>query len=468
MTTEKVTNVVEVPIFADITHLTPKERKLLLALRDVTVIMDKVYCQQLAEGFYPPDLSVDEFSKFANAVDGSNIESILGSIISPFTVIRRDGDNLRAIPYSQQYADLLNRASNLLIDACSLTEVEDRIFCNFLWAKAKSFVNNAHSEADLKWMEVANSTFEFTVGPNEEYDDDYMGTKRSFEGVLAISLPEENERVKKFKLLAQEFDLILGRDFGYKPSGDNTTMVVADQIFAGGFAARKYISMAYNLPNDLWIKEKYGSKKVFLRNVMLAKFEHLTTPVAGIVAQTDDLVCCNFENYLNIMVAHEIAHGFGFSCQEGMRELQNPLEEAKADILGLMFLHYLGDAGYLPEQTGYAATVLHIIDGLWRIRLSQDEAHGLGAIIQYRWLMEFGTLKIANGKLIFNKENLLGAIYYLGSELFRLSQAKNYVRVQTFVQHWGRKVPEIDELVAQLAHLPTDIKPVFDNFDNLV
>ena len=68
-------------------------------------------------GFYPEDLTKEEFEKWLAAHPGDR-----ASFSSNFTVIQRKGKDLVAVPYSQEYRQWLEPAARLLREAAALTD----------------------------------------------------------------------------------------------------------------------------------------------------------------------------------------------------------------------------------------------------------------------------------------------------------------------------------------------------------
>lgn len=67
-------------------------------------------------GFYPEDLTKDQFDAYLAAHPDEK-----AALTSPYTVVRRDGSKLVAVPYSKAYAEFLEPAAKLLDQAAAIT-----------------------------------------------------------------------------------------------------------------------------------------------------------------------------------------------------------------------------------------------------------------------------------------------------------------------------------------------------------
>lgn len=449
-------NLVQVPISANLAHLSARERSLLNILQKVVEVMDEIYLLQHSSRpvpFYPTDLTNVEFERYVSVNSGQR-----AALESPFTAIQRKGQVLEAVSYAELYQADLRRAAALLREAAEFCDNKE--FRAFLLAKAEAFTTNQHTASDIAWIKTTEGPFDLTVGPYEEYEDLLLGRKRVFQGILGLVLPAENEKIHVYQEWAAAFDKELGARLGYQPSGASCPMVVIDQITTGGYARHGFVHMAFNLPNDKEIKESVGSKKVFVKNVIAAKLEHITRKIAERVISPDLLEAFRPEIYMLKLIGHEIAHGFGAYCHDGLRELGTPLEEAKSDAFGLMFIYFLADRGVVDGNTGTDAAIVRVVDGLRRIRLNPKEAHGLAALIECRWLVEHGALSLDNGKLDFHVQHLRNAVESLGAEFVRLALAADYGKAREFVDRWGQPVPGLEAVLESLEGIPLDIEPV--------
>jgi len=120
-------------------------------------------------------------------------------------------------------------------------------------------------------------------------------------------------------------------------------MEIIDAPFRAGDLRHGYQAVADNLPNDPRVHERRGSKKIFFKNFMDARVEHVILPIARRLLRADQAQQASAEGYLAGAVMHEISHGLGpaFAHVAGGRQDirasigpgYSGLEEAKADIV---------------------------------------------------------------------------------------------------------------------------------------
>src|SRR3546814_13635268 len=100
------------------------------------------------------------------------------ALTSGYTVVRRQGDQLVAVPYSEEYKQWLEPAAKLLEQAAAITG--NASLKKFLTLRAEAFRTNEYYESELAWMDLKDTPIEVVVGPYEVYTDRLYGTKTAF------------------------------------------------------------------------------------------------------------------------------------------------------------------------------------------------------------------------------------------------------------------------------------------------
>ncbi len=163
----------------------------------------------LGANFYPADMTKDEFNKWIDKHPGDK-----EAFTSELTVIRRDKNGLKAIPYSEFYKDKLTIAANLLNEAADYSD--NSSLKKYLVLCAKAFLTNNYFESDMAWMDLKDSKIEFVIGPYEVYEDNLFNYKASFESFLTIRDPVESDKLEKFGSYLAEIEDHLPLDKQYK------------------------------------------------------------------------------------------------------------------------------------------------------------------------------------------------------------------------------------------------------------
>src|SRR5207244_5591800 len=117
------------------------------------------------------------------------------------------------------------------------------------------------------------------------------------------------------------------------------------ELYTAGDARRGVQTAAFNLPNDEVVREKKGSKKVLLKNVMDAKFQQCGRPIAARVLDPALQNLVSFDAYFNHTLFHELSHGLGpgfvtiggerVVARKPLKERYSTDEDCKADVLGV-------------------------------------------------------------------------------------------------------------------------------------
>ena len=98
-------------------------------------------------GYYPEDMGEDEFKAWIEAHPEDN-----DAFTSLHTMIRRDDDGLKAIPYAEFFSEELARAAAELRAAGAATD--NPTLKDFLEKRAAAFGTDDYYESDLAWMDL--------------------------------------------------------------------------------------------------------------------------------------------------------------------------------------------------------------------------------------------------------------------------------------------------------------------------
>lgn len=420
--------------------------------------------------FYPEDLTAEELEKWMESHPKKK-EAFTGY----FTTVIRDGNGLKAVPYSEAYKSHLEPAAKLLDEAAALSK-DDRLKA-YLKARAKAFRNNKYRDSDMKWMDLGDGDLEVVIGPYEVYEDELMGYKAAFEAFIAIRDPKDSEELAKIKSLIPEMEMYLPIPDKYKnPNrGSESPISVVDVLFTAGDTRAGVQTLAFNLPNDEVVREKKGSKKVMLKNVAHAKYDKILIPIAKRLMREDQFKNVSFEAFFNHTLVHETAHGLGpgkikvekdgklveTSVNQELKDLYPTIEEAKADTLGMYLNYFLIEKGHHPEsftENMYAS----FLGGFFRsVRFGVNEAHGKANVIQFNYLFEKGAVKFEDEKYIYIPEAMPGAVKSLATELLMLEAKGDFEAAQKFVEKYGSMPRELETALSSLSDIPTDIRPSY-------
>lgn len=419
--------------------------------------------------FYPTDLTIEEWDAHLKTHPEDKKE-----FTKPTTVIRRNNGTLTAIPYSEVYAEELAQARTHLLNAAAL--LDNGPLKRFLVARAEAFVTNDYRESDLLWIKLDGTPFDVTIGPYEEYHDQLLGLKATFEAFVSVPDPQSTENMKKFLPLVGAYDCVLTVDYGHSIGGSHTPLQVVRDVYRGGEAAFRRQFVAHNLPNDADIRKNHGYRQVFSATMMQAKFDGPGASIGRRILSPEDWDGINFSDRLLAVTGHELSHGIGpkFVICDGhetgedhmdaLKELALPIEEAKADTLGMCLLSYYCENGVITREELHRAMISCIPVFFMGFRKGFLEAHACGDLIEYNWLVANNALQYDPRRGIFDidVEHAITSFADLSDAFIRLQIAGDYAAAKAFVEQWTTVPPEIPEIIERLSDLPIEIMPHYE------
>jgi hypothetical protein len=417
--------------------------------------------------FYPADLTKEEFERWLSAhpADKDAFQGL-------FSVIRREGDRLVAIPYAKQYAAFLARAAARLREAAALTA--NASLKKYLTLRADAFLSNDYFASDIAWMDL-DSDIEVVIGPYEVYEDGLFNYKAAFEAFVTVRDRGESAKLAVYAAHLPDMEKnlpVADRHKNFSRKFESPIRVV-QEAFTAGDARSGVQTSAFNLPNDERVREAKGSKKVLLKNVMEAKFRLSGRPIAERVLDPADVGHLSFDAYFNHTLFHELSHGLGPGVITGpdgrkvearllLKNLYSTIEECKADVLGVWNILYAMDRKLL---TGFDETALFTTDAalMFRsMRFGLEEAHGGGTAVQWNWYREKNAIEPApGGRFRVRPERFREAVRTLAAELLEIEATGDLARAQRLLDRYGKATAEIRATIDRLTDIPVDIAPVF-------
>jgi len=419
-------------------------------------------------GFYPADLTKEAFDAYLKANPAEE-----AALTSPYTVVRRQGDKLIAVPYSVAYKQWLDPAAKLLEEAAAITT--NPSLKKFLTLRAQAFRTDDYFESELAWMDLKGTPIEIAIGPYEVYTDGLYGRKTAFEAFVTLRNPAESAALDKYKAELRGMEENLPVDAKYKnfARGFESPISVADQVHGGGDNVPGVQTIAFNLPNDEKVREAKGAKKVILANVLGAKYDRILKPMASLVLAPDQAGWVT-KKYMTLeTLFHELSHSLGpgsiivggrkTTVDKELKDIAGGFEEAKADVMGAWNILYMMKKGILPVAERPQIHAAYVA-GLFRaMRFGANEAHGKGAAMQYRYLREKGAIvwDAQAKRFRIDEAKIDGAIGALVGEIVRCQGDGDYAGTKAFLDKYGHTDAEADQVIATMTHIPVDIRPIY-------
>ncbi|MEA3038822.1 MAG: hypothetical protein QOE79_1335, partial [Sphingomonadales bacterium] len=304
-------------------------------------------------GLYPADLTREALDAYIAAHPGEK-----EALTSPYTVVKRDGDRLVAVPYSVEYRQWLEPAARLLEKAAARTS--NASLKRFLTLRALAFRTNDYYESEMAWMDVSGTPIEVVIGPYEVYSDNIYAQKTAFESYVTIADPKQSAALVRYKALLPDMERNLPVADKYKNANRpfSSPILVTEEVHAGGEAGPGIQTIAFNLPNDERVRAAKGAKKVILANVLGAKYERIVAPLAGLAFVPEQTRMVTKQYMTQETLFHELSHSLGpgilnldgrqTTVNAELKDQYSAIEESKADVMGAWAVLYLMHRGELP------------------------------------------------------------------------------------------------------------------------
>ncbi|BBC71962.1 DNA mismatch repair protein MutT [Altererythrobacter sp. B11] len=419
-------------------------------------------------GFYPHDLTREEFTAYLAAHPAQK-----DALTSPYTVVKREGDRLVAVPYSIEYAEWLRPAADLLRQAAARTS--NASLRKFLQLRADAFLSDDYFASELAWMDLSGTPIEVAIGPYEVYTDGLFGTKTAFESFVTLKDPEASAALDKYKRYLRDMEANLPIEDRYKnfQRGFESPIAVADQVQGGGDNVPGVQTIAFNLPNDERVREAKGAKKVILANVLGAKYDRILQPMAEIVLEPAQarLVA---KKYMELeTLFHELSHSLGpgtitvdgrqTTVGEELRDQYSALEESKADVAGVWNILFMMNKGELPAAEKDQLWPTYFTGIFRAMRFGTGEAHGRGAAAQYGYLKAKGAFAwdAARGAYVIDPARMEAGLRDLLHDELMLEATGDYAGTKAFLDRWAVLDEHAEAAIARMAAIPVDIRPIY-------
>ena len=421
-------------------------------------------------GFYPPDLTKQEFEDYIAKNPGEKEQ-----LESSFTVVRRQDGKLVAVPYPAEYKDDVEKIAQALREAAGLTT--NPSLQNYLSRRAQDLVSNDYFESDCLWIDLKDNLAEIVIGPFEVYEDGLMGIKASYESFVYVNDRQEMKKIKGYLDYLDEMQTNLPVEQKYKDQkvrGLNSPLNVVYEVFTAGDTKAGVQTSAFVLPNDEKVREKKGTKKVFLKNMMEAKFKKSLVPISERVLEPDDAQKVSFDAYFTETILHEISHVLGVNyvtlpdgtkttVNKALKDLNTPISEAKADVVGIYNVPLLVEKGWFPKEKETEIYTTYLAGMFRSMRFGATEAHGLGVLLQFNFLREKGAFVYDAAAMKFKLDfgKIQAAVRDLARQLLILEGDGNYDNVRKFIDRYGKMDEITKQMIEKLADIPVDIAPIF-------
>ena len=424
----------------DTKELSQKEKVLFKKLISAAELIAPLYLKQKnnkhpGANFYPYDATKEEIERAARKNP---------AILSSYTFVERDkAGKLIAIPYHLKFKKELKPISEFLEEAADLSE--DKNFSLYLRSRAKSLLDDNYEKSEIIWLKTNSFKFGFIIGPIERYLDRLFFKKCAYQswiGFLDEGKTKEAEKIKNAILTGRRKILSGSEKAEISKLGirvDRTAIfsgLIADFMFTGT-----------NLPNDVKLMEKYGSKLTIFESSLESKFKGDHLPIFKAVFDKkfqksyseEDL----YKGSLRCILLHEISHSLirYRDAEERLKDLFPVFDELYAYILGIKNCGILFLKGVMNQKELEAILIMHICRNFtwWLDSIKNPDVkhYAIGAVIAQNFFLKEGAMREKGGISWPNFTKLFICINELSRLLEYYLAVGSYEEAKEFIGEYG-------------------------------
>jgi hypothetical protein len=366
-----------------------------------------------------------------------------------YSMVRRDpSGKLYTIPYHEFFSDKLQVASAHLRKAAEMCE-EPQLKA-YLELRAQALLTDDFTDSDIAWLKMAENTLDIIIGPIENYEDKIYNARTAYEAYVLVKDKTWSQKLEKYAQYLPELQASLPVPDAYKKEspGTESQLNAYDVVYYAGDCNAGSKTIAVNLPNDEELQTTYGTRRSQLKNAMKAKFDYILVPIADVLIAEDQRQHITFDAFFSNTMFHEVAHGLGIKytldgrkVKQVLQEQHSPLEEGKADILGLYMVTYLREKGVITEGELMDNYVTFLASIFRSVRFGASSAHGRANMVRFNYFSQKGAFEQENGRYRVNQEKLQEAMNDLSSLIITLQGDGNKAGVEELMTEMGM-VPE--------------------------
>ncbi len=440
--------------------------------KDPIEIFENVHIYK-GRNFYPTDLSIEEFHKILyRMLKNGNIDEVR-KILSARSMVRRKGEDLIAIDYTQFFAQAFSDIANELEVAAHYSTNEE--FNDYLGWQAQALLQNNEDMdmlADKHWAIMQDTPLEFTLS-RENYDDEV--TPSVFENEELVALLEENnifpiakdmlgarvgivnkkgtDLILKFKSQMSKLAKLMPLADQYEQkidTGDDVKQTMVDVDLAtlqGDYAqCRGGITTAQNLPNDdkLSVRTGGGRRNVYHRQVRMSGDKALRTEMLNALLEKDFHQYYDDEVEHIFVIGHENGHSLGpdSSYKDSLGAYKHIIEENKADVVSIAMMPQYVKSGVIDETTLHKVYVTWIMRLLLKAKPQQIQPHRMGDLIHFNYLLRHGAITFnADNKISIDFAIMPKVMNKILEETIAVQLSKSPKKAQQFIEEnteWGK------------------------------
>lgn len=445
----------------------------------------KDYPKQEGKGFYPEDLSKEEFHNILISMLNNGEDEEVKKILNQRSMVERDGDKLKATDYTEFFDYEFKSAAYELLEAAKTSTNED--FNKFLFLQADALINDnpqIDANADKLWAKLQYTPLEFTL-TRESYDDRMTPSvnenkelkalleahdivpyaKDSFGVRVGIVDKEGTDYLLKIK----EYLPLMADNMPYNDEYSQTlankkdskqTMVDVNIVDVSGHnrAYRGGIGVASNLPNNdkLAVKQGGGFRNVYHKQIRESRYGSNTMARLDAILDDSQHQYYDSKSLHDFTILHENVHSLGpKKGSEKLGVLKNTIEENKADMGAITMLEPLVEAGFYTKEKAMNIITANLVAYVPK-GPDFENAHRRRNIMQYNYLIQNGAIDVSdNGKMTINYEKVIPTARKMLSEIIRIQIDGDMQKAQEYVDKYSVWSKELDLMSKKINAIDT-------------
>ena len=203
---------------------------------------------------------------------------------------------------------------------------------------------------------------------------------------------------------------------------------------------------------------------------MRYKFEKILKPISDVLITPEQREYIKFDAFFENTMFHEVAHGLGIkqtingkgTVREALKAYYSPVEEGKADIIGLYLVKQLAEMDELEDQELKDNYVTFMASIFRSIRFGAASSHGKANMIRFNYFKDKGafTRDEESGTYTVNFDKMTQAMNELGEKILVIQGDGDYEAAREMVEKRGVIQDTLKKDLERLSEegIPRDIR----------
>ena len=411
-------------------------------------------------GFYPEDLTAEEFEAFDDSAK-----------YSPYTLIRRGDDGkLKTVWYHDAYKEHIDKIAAYLTAAADIT-IKPSVK-EYLLRKAEALKTDNYYESGKAWLAMEDSKMDLVIGPNETADDQLLGLKRSYEAFVLLKNEARTEQLMRYASRLEEFQRMLPVEEMYKDfkPGTGSDIFSCDAIYYAGKANAGVKVIALNLPYDTDIQEDMGTRTILLENIIRQKFNYVISPTGNVILESAERAHLSQDAFFWNIVFREVAHGLGVketinglgTVEEALANHALAFEEMKGNVVGMYLVCRLQDNIAMDRLFTTEDALVTFFTSLVRSeRFGEGSALGRANTMVFNYLRDKQSFeRHPDGRYSVNTANMEKALGELSAFILRTQATGDIDAAAAFEEKYSHRGEDFSADLRNLSleKVPMDIR----------